>query len=168
MRLPMGSRRVIVRRIWRESSQSISPGSLRSKSCSCDRLSLGMDFDSVFGFALHRQSNEKVLLVCALSSKQKEWFDLECRNVHSEKKYKMLNCNQTKANIPFNAVFPLQCAHLLIQYQQHPEAKSLASNGTPCNAHTKGLLKRAHKMDGTRIALPSYCKYRGFDGGHYS
>lgn len=37
-----------------------------------------------------------------------------------------------------------QFAHLLIQYQQHPEAKSLAPDGTPCAAETKGLPKRAH------------------------
>jgi hypothetical protein len=39
-------------------------------------------------------------------------------------------------------------AHLLIQYQQHPEAKSLAPDGTPCRADTNGLLKRAHVIAG--------------------
>jgi hypothetical protein len=32
----------------------------------------------------------------------------------------------------------------VIQYQQHPEAKSLAPDGTVCEADTTGLLKRAH------------------------
>jgi hypothetical protein len=45
-------------------------------------------------------------------------------------------------------VFPSQFAHLLIQYQQHPEAKSLAPDGTPCTADTRGLLKRAHVLAG--------------------
>ena len=104
--------------------------------------------DPVFGVAFHRQSNEKVLLVCAFSSKQEQWFDLECVNVHDGKKYKMLNCKKTNGNIPYNVVFPSQFAHLLIQYQQHPEAKSLAPDGTPCSADTRGLLKRAHVIAG--------------------
>jgi hypothetical protein len=41
-------------------------------------------------------------------------------------------------------VFPLQFARLLIQYQEHPEAKSLAPDGGPCQAGTMGLLQRAH------------------------
>jgi hypothetical protein len=100
--------------------------------------------DPVHGVAFHRQSNEKVLLVCSFSSKQEQWFDLECINVHNGKKYEMLNCRNTKGDIPYNVVFPSQFAHLLIQYQQHPEAKSLAPDGTPCTADTKGLLQRAN------------------------
>jgi hypothetical protein len=104
--------------------------------------------DPVLGVAFHRQSNEKVLLVCAFSSKQEQWFDLECVNVHDGKKYKMLNCKKTNGPIPYNVVFPSQFAHLLIQYQQHPEAKSLAPDGTSCSADTRGLLKRAHVIAG--------------------
>ena len=47
-----------------------------------------------------------------------------------------------------NVGFPSQFAYLLIQYQQHPEAKSLAPDSTPCCAETKGLLKRAHVIAG--------------------
>ena len=104
--------------------------------------------DPVYGFAFHRQSNEKVLLVCAFSSRQEQWFDLECVNVHNGKQYRMLNCKETNESIPYNVVFPSQFAHLLIQYQQHPEAKSLAPDGTPCAADTKGLLQRAHVVAG--------------------
>jgi hypothetical protein len=104
--------------------------------------------DPVVGVAFHRQSNEKVLLVCPFSSKQEEWFALECVNVHSGKNYKMLNCKKTNGDIPYNVVFPSQFAHLVIQYQQHPEAKSLAPDGKSCTADTKGLLKRAHLIAG--------------------
>jgi hypothetical protein len=104
--------------------------------------------DPVLGVALHRQSNEKVLLVCAFSSKQEQWFDLECVNVHNGKKYKMLNCRETIGNIPYHVVFPSQFAHLLVQYQQHPEAKSLAPDGTACGADTQGLLQRAYVIAG--------------------
>ena len=45
-------------------------------------------------------------------------------------------------------VFPSQFARLLIHYQQHSEAKSLAHDGTLCKSDTKGLLKRAHVIAG--------------------
>jgi hypothetical protein len=41
-------------------------------------------------------------------------------------------------------VFPSQFARLLIEYQEHPEAKSLAPDGTPCETNTSGLLLRSH------------------------
>ena len=37
---------------------------------------------------------------------------------------------------------------LFIEYQEHPEAKSLAPDGTPCEADTNGLLRRAHVIAG--------------------
>jgi len=37
---------------------------------------------------------------------------------------------------------------LLLQYQRHPEAKSLAPDGTACQPETIGLLKRAHVIAG--------------------
>jgi hypothetical protein len=104
--------------------------------------------DPIVGVAFHRQTNEQVLLVCPFSSKQEDWFDLECVNVYNGKNYKMLNCKKTNGNIPYNIVFPSQFAHLLIQYQQHPEAKSLAPNGSSCTAKTKGLLGRSHVIAG--------------------
>jgi hypothetical protein len=104
--------------------------------------------DPVHGIAFHRRSGEKALLVCAFSSKQDQWFDLECVNVHSGKKYKMLNCKKANGSIPYNVVFPSQFGHLLIQYQQHPESKSLAPDGAPCKPETKGLLQRAHVIAG--------------------
>jgi hypothetical protein len=45
-------------------------------------------------------------------------------------------------------VFPSQFARLLIQYQEHPEAKSLGLDGLPCRADTVGLLQRAHIIAG--------------------
>ncbi len=99
--------------------------------------------DPTFGYAFSRRANEKVLLVCEFSSQQKRWFDIKCVNIHSGKKYRMVDC--TKENDPpYNVVFPSQFARLLIEYQEHPEAKSLAPDGGPCTAETRGLLKRAH------------------------
>jgi hypothetical protein len=87
------------------------------------------------------------LLVAAFSSKQECWFDTKCVNIYSGKKYRMVDCTKEK-NPPYNVVFPSQFARLLIEYQEHPEAKSLAPDGTPCAADTSGLLQRAHVIAG--------------------
>jgi hypothetical protein len=99
--------------------------------------------DPTFGYAFYGSANEKVLLVAAFSSRQERWFDMECVNIHSGKKYRMLDCTKDK-HPPYNVVFPSQFARLLIEYQEHPEAKSLAPDDAPCEADTTGLLKRAH------------------------
>jgi len=104
--------------------------------------------DPLYGFAFQRKSNEHVLLVCPFSSKQTEWISLGCVNVHDGKRYKMLDCNKSNGNIPYNVVFPTQFAHLLVQYQRHPEAKSLSPNGDLCRAETQGLLGRSHVKAG--------------------
>ena len=124
--------------------------------------------DPVYGFAFHRQSNDKVLLACAFSSKQKQWFDLECVNVHNGKQYKMLNCRKTNGSIPYNVVFPSQFAHLLIQYQQHPEAKSLAPDGTHCTADTRGLPRRAHVLAGEVRYIGKETDRKWEEGGEIS
>ena len=103
--------------------------------------------DPTFGYAFYRRANENVLLVAAFSSKQERWFDMECVNIHSGKKYRMVDCTREKTP-PHNVVFPSQFARLLIEYQEHPEAKSLTPDGTPCEADTSGLLQRAHIIAG--------------------
>jgi hypothetical protein len=103
--------------------------------------------DPTFGHAFYKRTNEKVLLVAAFSSKQERWFGMKCENIHSGKKYKMVDCTKIE-NPPHNVVFPSQFARLLIEYQEHPEAKSLAPDGTPCESDTTGLLQRAHIVAG--------------------
>src|SRR5207302_10309924 len=39
-------------------------------------------------------------------------------------------------------------AHMMEEYIQHPEAKSLGPDGEPCTPETRGLLKRAHITTG--------------------
>jgi hypothetical protein len=103
--------------------------------------------DPTFGYAFDRRADEKVLLVCPFSSQQKHWFDLECINIHDGKKYKMVDYTK-ETNPSHNVVFPSQFARLVIQYQEHPEAKSLAPDGTSCQPDTRGLLQRAHIVAG--------------------
>ena len=102
--------------------------------------------DPALGFPFSKQ-NGNILLVCPFSSKQKGWFDLTCLNVHSGKEYKLLNGRDQIEKIPQN-VFPSQFARLMLQYQRHPEAKSLAPDGAVCQEETTGLSKRAHVVAG--------------------
>ena len=53
-----------------------------------------------------------------------------------------------RRNPPSDVVFPSNFRRLLIEYQEHPEAKSLAPDGTLCKGDTRGLLKRAHIVAG--------------------
>jgi hypothetical protein len=99
--------------------------------------------DPTFGYAFHRRADEKVLRVTRFSSKQERGFDIECVNIHTGKTYRMVDCTKVKIP-PYNGVFPSQFARLLIEYLEHPEAKSLSSDGAPCVAETSGLLQRAH------------------------
>ena len=103
--------------------------------------------DSTFGHAFDRRAKENVLLVCQFSSKQDSWIQMECVNVHNGKKYRMVDCTK-EVNLSHNVVFPSQFARLLVHYQEHPESKSLARDGTPCQADTAGLLRRAHVIAG--------------------
>ena len=103
--------------------------------------------DPTFGYAFYRRANEKVLLVVPFSSKQERWFGMKCVNIRTGKKYTMVDCTKEK-NPLYDVVFPSQFARLLIEYQEHPEAKSLAPDGRPCGADTRGLLQRAHVIAG--------------------
>jgi hypothetical protein len=123
--------------------------------------------DPTFGYAFHKRTNEKVLLVAAFSSKQEHWFGMKCENIHSGKKYKMVDCTKAK-NPPHNVVFPSQFARLLIEYQEHPEAKSLAPDGTPCESHTTGLLQRAHIVAGEFRYIGKEADRKWEEGGDIS
>jgi hypothetical protein len=123
--------------------------------------------DPTFGYAFYRRANEKVLLVTDFSSKQDHWFDMKCVNIHSGKKYKMVDCTKEK-NPPYNVVFPSQFARLVIEYQEHPEAKSLAPDGGPCEAGTRGLLQRAHIIAGEFRYVGKETDRKWEEGDHIS
>jgi hypothetical protein len=53
-----------------------------------------------------------------------------------------------ETNPPHNVVFPSKMRRRVIEYQEHPEAKSLAPDGSQCGPETRGLLQRAHIIAG--------------------
>jgi len=101
--------------------------------------------DPLFGYA--QQNLRGRSSIKRYHQNKSSGFDLECVNVHDGSRYKMVNCREN-TNVSHDVVFPSQFARLLVEYQEHPEAKSLAPNGTPCQPNTNGLLQRAHVIAG--------------------
>jgi len=88
-------------------------------------------------------------LVAPFESDQQKWIDSQCINIADPSdvtKYKIT----TEFNSPEygkRAVIDT-FKNLLYRYLQHPEAKSLAPDGGPCQPDTRGLLQRAHIIAG--------------------
>ena len=82
----------------------------------------------------------KYTLITSFTSERSEWIRTKCINVHDNKSrvYKLTNEYDGRRAVVKNFFM------LLDSYLQHPEAKSLASDGTPCAFDTRGLLQRAH------------------------
>jgi len=92
--------------------------------------------DQLFGHAFNQRLDEKILLVCPFSSKQDQWFYLECINVHDGKKYKMVDCKRID-EISNNVVFPSQFARLLIEYQENFVRKLIRDIPVKRNSHNE-------------------------------
>jgi hypothetical protein len=81
--------------------------------------------------------NSRFTLVTSFTSKRNEWLKSECINIFDGKIYQ-LALEQTAQ---LDKVIPRTYAHVLYLYTKHPEAKSLAPDGTPCTCDTRGLLQ---------------------------
>jgi hypothetical protein len=77
-------------------------------------------------------------LVAPFTSVPSRWFNLSWVNVHDGKPYTLAPIEQKR---PCDAS-PALLEDLVAMHEVHPESKSLAPDGTPCNWHTSGLLKR--------------------------
>ncbi len=69
---------------------------------------------------------------------RKRWLGGECKNVHDGNVYRLALQQSSR----LDKVIPQTFGYILRFYASHPESKSLAPDGTPCNASTRGLLKR--------------------------
>jgi hypothetical protein len=78
------------------------------------------------------------MLVPPFSSNPSELWDLPFVNVHDGKPYKL---GRPGNRIPSEAE-PKTYGDIVAQYRWHLEAKSLASDKTPCASQTKGQLSR--------------------------
>jgi len=83
--------------------------------------------------------NSRFTLVTSFTSKRSEWLKSECINIFDGKVYQLA----LKQTAQLDKVIPRTYAHVLYLYTKHPEAKSLAPDGTPCTCNTRGLLQRS-------------------------
>lgn len=78
-------------------------------------------------------------VITPFTKKRKEWIYAQCINVCDGKVYQ-LALNQSSK---LDKLIPQTFGYVLRLYLSHPEAKSLAPDGTTCTGDTRGLLKRA-------------------------
>jgi hypothetical protein len=83
---------------------------------------------------------EKFTLITPFSSEREDWMNSRCNNIHDFESpvYELTDEYDGYKVVPKNFFM------LLDAYQNHPEAKSLAPGGGPCEFDTRGLLQRAH------------------------
>jgi hypothetical protein len=82
----------------------------------------------------------KFTLITPFSSEREQWMHSKCVDIHDSQSpvYELTDEYDGHRAVVKNFFM------LLDSYQNHPEAKSLAPNGKPCEFDTRGLLQRAH------------------------
>jgi len=75
---------------------------------------------------------------------RESWSGAQCTNVHDGKVYRLALQQSPK----LDSLIPQTFGYILRLYLRHPESKSLAPDGTPCEAMTRGLLKRGSIIAG--------------------
>lgn len=83
------------------------------------------------------------------TERRSDWLRSPCINVHDGQHYR-LALQQTSA---LDRVIPQTFGSILRVYLDHPEAKSLAPDGGPCTAETRGLLRRASIVAGEHVPI---------------
>jgi hypothetical protein len=85
-------------------------------------------------------------LVTSYTSNRGDWLNSECVNIFDGEIYR-LALEQTAK---LDKVIPRTYGHVLYLYTKHPEAKSLAPDGTACTCETRGLLQRCSVVAASR------------------
>jgi hypothetical protein len=80
----------------------------------------------------------KLTLIAPFTSDIPRWYRLRYLNIHDGKMHKLAPADRKR---PYEAGAKTR-GDYVSQYRWHPEAKSLAPNGGPCDDRTRGLLRR--------------------------
>lgn len=99
--------------------------------------------NKVIGYPIGADT-ENFTLVAPFTSKREAWWGLNCVNVYDGKTYKMALEHSPKLDTVIAQTF----GDILQLYPRRPEYKSLAPDGSACNANTCGLLQRASVQAG--------------------
>jgi hypothetical protein len=82
--------------------------------------------------------------ITAFTRDRGRWSCAKCINVHDGKVYRIA----LRQSDELDRLIPQTFGYILNLYFRHRESKSLAPDGTPCQASTRGLLKRASIVAG--------------------
>jgi len=85
-------------------------------------------------------------LVTSYTSNRSDWLNSECVNIFDGEIYHLALTQTGK----LDKVIPRTYGHVLYLYTKHPEAKSLAPDGTTCTCETRGLLQRSSVIAASR------------------
>lgn len=85
-------------------------------------------------------------LVTSYTSNRSDWLNSECVNIFDGEIYHLA----LKQTDKLDKVIPRTYRHVLYLYTKHPEAKSLAPDGTACTCETRGLLQRSSVLAASR------------------
>ncbi len=107
---------------------------------------------------------KRFTLIAPFTKRRERWLDSRCINVYDGTPYS-LALQQTEK---LDKVIPQTFGSILRRYRDHPEAKSLAPDGTPCTADTQGLLKRASVIAGAHRYVGKETDRRWVHGEHLS
>jgi hypothetical protein len=90
---------------------------------------------SPYGFVLHPRTSDKLglTLLTPFSKDRQKWARSVCINTRNGRKYRLDELSRADV---------ITLGHVLCNYIQHPEIKSLGPKGEKCKAHTRGLLRR--------------------------
>jgi hypothetical protein len=79
------------------------------------------------------------MLITPFNSNSNNWYGFRYTNVHDGRKFTLAPIKRKKDS----GASPQTLEHVVRMHTTHPESKSLAPDGNPCNFLTRGLLQRA-------------------------
>jgi hypothetical protein len=85
-------------------------------------------------------------LLTSYTSTRGDWLNSECVNIFDGENYRLT----LKQSDKLDRVVLRTYGHVLYLYTKHPEAKSLAPDGTRCTCETRGLLERSSVIAASR------------------
>ena len=96
-------------------------------------------------------ANPHFTLITQFTSQREDWIKSKCVNIHDgDSPTYRLKFDYTDDGI---SVSPVNFYQLVESYQNHPEAKSLGSDGKACEFDTLGLLQRVHIVAGEHVSI---------------
>lgn len=108
--------------------------------------------------------SENARFIAPFCSDRRRWTTLGCVNIFDGESFEIAMSPSEMQD----KVVPDTFRIVLRQYLERPEAKSLAPDGSPCRADTRGLLKRASIVASRAVPIGKECDRRWEQGDEMS